>query len=109
MDANTTKQNTERIKMKIKIEFDTEKKIGDAKRFSVRPIFEDSEMEEIEKLGKKLKMSTADILAVAVRLVYMTFDNVIGRNERLGFKELIETTEKQVEWEREQEKKNESK
>lgn len=93
--------------MKIEIKFDTEKKIGDEDRLHVRPLLEDSEMEQAQKLAKKLKMSTASLLLVLYRLVYMTFDTVIGKNERLGFKELIDTVEKQIEWEREQEKKNE--
>lgn len=92
--------------MKIEIKFDTEKKIGDEDRFHVRPMLDDSEMEQVSKLAKKLKMNTASLLLVINRLVYMTFDNVIGKNEKLGFKELIDTTEQQVKWEREQEKKN---
>lgn len=92
--------------MKIKIEFDTEKKIGDEDRLHVRPLLEDYEMEQAQKLAKKLGMTTADVVLVAVRLVYNTLDGVVGQNERLGFKELLDTVEKQVEWEREQEKKN---
>lgn len=95
--------------MKIKIEFDTEKKIGDKDRLHVRPLLEDSEMEQAQKLAKKLGMTTANVILVANRLVFNTFDGVVGQNERLGFKELLDTVEKQVEWEREQEKKNESK
>lgn len=95
--------------MIIEIKFNTEKKIEDEDRFHVRPRIEDSEMEQVKKLAKKLDMNVANVLLVLDRLVYMTFDNVIGKNERLGFKELIDTVEKQIEWEREQEKKDESK
>lgn len=92
--------------MIIEIKFNTNKKIEDGDRFHACPTLDDSEMEEVKKLAKKLKVNTDSLILVINRLVYMTFNNVIGKNEKLGFKELIDMVEQQVEWEREQEKKN---
>jgi hypothetical protein len=92
--------------MKVKIEFDTEKQVGDKDRLHVRLFLEDFEMEQTQKLAKKLGMTTAEIIFVANRLAFNAFDGVVGHNERLGFKELLATVEEQVEWGREQEKKN---